>query len=94
MGAAHDMRFHHTAALSELDRGPDADIAKVAASRSAARAAAKDAAPYIHPRLTAIRHTGKDRVPIAITNARKQLAHLITLEAAAAGTGEGSSTAH
>ncbi len=89
-----DMRFHHAAAFAELDRGPDADLDKVATSLSAARAAAKDAAPYIHPRLAAIEHTGKDGGPIAITNAREKLAHLIALEAAAAGVGEGSPTSH
>ena len=89
-----DMRFHHTAALAELDRGPNADLDKVAASLTAARNAAKDAAPYIHPRLAAIEHMGKGGGPIEFTNAREQLAHLITVEAAAAGTGEGPSTAH
>ena len=89
-----DMRFHHAAAIRELDRGSDADFAKVATSLSAARAAAKDAAPYIHPRLAAIEHTGKDGGPIRITDAREQLAHLIALEAAAVGVGEGPSRTH
>jgi hypothetical protein len=89
-----DMRFHHAAAIRELDRGSDADFAKVAASLSAARAAAKDAAPYLHPRLAAIEHTGKDGGPIRITDAREQLAHLIALEAAADGAGQGPSRAH
>jgi hypothetical protein len=89
-----DMRFHHAAAIRELDRGAEADLAKVATSLSAARAAAKDAAPYIHPRLAAIEHTGKDGGPIRVTDAREQLAHLIALEAAASGAGEGSSRAH
>ena len=89
-----EMRFHHAAAMKELDRGADADLTKVAVSLSAARTAAKDAAPYIHPRLAAIEHTGKDRGPIAFTNAREQLAHLIALDAAARGVGEGSPTTH
>ena len=78
-----DMRFHHSAALSELDRGTDADLAKVAASLTAARTAAKDAAPYLHPRLAAIEHMGQGGGPIRITsNAREQLAHLIAVELA------------
>jgi hypothetical protein len=88
------MRFHHAAAINELDRGADADLTKVATSLSAARAAAKDAAPYIHPRLAAIEHTGKDGGPIRVTDAREQLAHLIALEAGADGTGQGPSKSH
>ena len=90
-----DMRFHHSAALAELDRGADADLAKVAASLAAARTAAKDAAPYLPPRLAAIEHMGQGGGPIRITsNAREQLAHLIAVETAAAGTGESSSRTH
>ena len=89
-----DMRFHHAAAIKELSRGQDADLTMVATSLSAARTAAKDAAPYLHHRLTAIEHTGKDRGPIAFTDAREQLAHLITLHAAARGVGESSPTTH
>jgi hypothetical protein len=50
--------------------------------------------PYIHPRLAAIEHTGKDGGPIRVTDAREQLAHLIALEAGADGTGQGPSKSH
>lgn len=37
------------------------------AERSVRLSAAKDAAPYVHPRLAAVEHTGKDGGPIQVT---------------------------
>jgi len=44
-----------------------AQVKKTAGFRQAAQDAARDAAPYIHPKLTAVEHTGKDGGPIEIT---------------------------
>lgn len=41
-----------------------------AGDTQAACSVAKDAAPYIHPRLQAMEHTGPDGGPIAVTVAR------------------------
>lgn len=45
-----------------------AQVKKTAGFRQAAQDAARDAAPYIHPKLTAVEHTGKDGGPIEITH--------------------------
>jgi hypothetical protein len=89
-----DMRFHHSAALAELERGSNADHAKVAASLAAARAAAKDAAPYVHPRLASIEHMGAGGGAIEFTNARDKLALLLAGEAAARDADEHPVTSH
>lgn len=44
-----------------------AQVKNTAGFRQAAQDAARDAAPYIHPKLTAVEHTGKDGGPIEIT---------------------------
>lgn len=43
----------------ELEKGVGADQVKISQSLQAAREAARDAAPYLHPRLSAIQYTGK-----------------------------------
>jgi hypothetical protein len=43
---------------------PDAKIRTVIKLREMAQAAAKDAAPYVHPRLSAIEHKGGDGSPL------------------------------
>jgi len=53
-----DMRFHFERAAAERAKGIDADVALIARELAAARDAAKDAAPYMHPRLQAIAHSG------------------------------------
>lgn len=60
------MRFHYGAANAELARGKEADVQALVNSFDAAREAAKDAAPYIHPRLQAHEHKGPDDGPIRI----------------------------
>lgn len=41
-----------------------ATVKKTVGLRQAAQDAARDAAPYIHPRLAAVEHTGKDGGPV------------------------------
>jgi hypothetical protein len=53
-----DMRFHYARAGAERLKGREADLTVIARELAAARDAAKDAAPYIHPRLQAIAHSG------------------------------------
>ena len=53
-----DMRFHFARATDERAKGSGGDMAFVAAELASARSAAKDAAPYIHPRLQALAHSG------------------------------------
>ena len=53
-----DMRFHFARATVERAKGRDADILLIAKELSAAREAAKDAAPFMHPRLQAVAHSG------------------------------------
>ena len=53
-----DMRFHYARAAVERAKGSNADVSLIAAELVSARDAAKDAAPYMHPRLQAIAHTG------------------------------------
>jgi hypothetical protein len=45
------MRFHHARAEVETAKGSEADPAVIATELALAREAAKDAAPYLHPRL-------------------------------------------
>lgn len=44
-----------------------AEVRKAAGFRTMANDCARDAAPYVHPRLTAVAHTGKDGGPIQVT---------------------------
>src|SRR5437868_1966616 len=52
------MRFHNAVADRELEKGDVADRAIVGDALRAAHEAARDCAPYLHPRLSAIAHTG------------------------------------
>lgn len=54
------MRFHLVAADKEEARGASADAAKVSAALDKASEAATQLAPYVHPRLQAIEHTGAE----------------------------------
>ena len=45
-----------------------AQVKKTASFRQAAQDAARDAAPYIHPKLAAIEHSGPGGGPIEVTN--------------------------
>lgn len=86
-----DMRFHwdrHQEAMAEK-RADEA-----AKELALARDAAKDAAPYTHPRLAAIEHMGKGGGPIEYSNVRDRLAHLIDREATAGATEPDHPTAH
>lgn len=65
-----NMRVAHTRAMdlealaqlpADADKGsPDWRLAQAVEARKIAQDAAKDAAPYIHPRLATIEHTGPD----------------------------------
>jgi hypothetical protein len=72
-----DMRFHYDRAQQEIAKGLRARKKTIADELSAARTAAKDAAPYVHPRLAAIEHMGKGGGPIEVVDARGKLASLI-----------------
>ena len=48
------MRFHHDVAARELAKGDEMDVERAGKAMTEAREAAKDAAPYVHPRLSNI----------------------------------------
>ena len=79
-----DMRFHYDLYQEALAKQ---DIATAKVELKEARDAAKDAAPYTHPRLAAIEHMGKGGGPIEYSDVRDRLAHLIAREIAANVTG-------
>lgn len=89
-------RMHHHYALAEaqLALGAKADMAKVSAEFAAAHDAAKDAAPYQHPRLASVEHTGRGGGAIEITDARERFAHLVLSHAAAGLAGDGADKPH
>lgn len=82
-----DMRFHYDLYQVAL---ADRDIASAKVELKEARDAAKDAAPYTHPRLAAIEHMGKGGGPIELSDAKDKLAHLVARVATAIGTVTGS----
>ena len=51
------MRYYDSVVDCELEKGEGADRGIIDAALKAANEAAKDAAPYIHPRLSAVEHT-------------------------------------
>ena len=61
-----DMRFHHHRAETEAAKGDKANWEFVAAERQRAREAAKDAAPFVHPKLAATEHKGNLGNPIQV----------------------------
>lgn len=86
-----DMRFHYSAYQEALARSEN----HVAAQELAlARNAAKDAAPYVHPKLAAIEHMGKGGGPIEYTDARDKLSHLIARASDAIDESEDTVTSH
>lgn len=103
------MRFHHKnfedqrAALELIDdvsKDPDVIAARELAKdrlnveASLTLNAAKDAAPYVHAKLTSTQVTGKDEGPIEISDARSKLEHLIAVAAQADEENRTSKTAH
>jgi hypothetical protein len=52
------MRYYHSLAEREMRKGEEADEHIIDAALKAANESAKDAAPFLHPRLSAIEHTG------------------------------------
>jgi hypothetical protein len=69
------MRFHHHRAEAEAAKGNRADWPFVADERQRAREAARDAAPFVHPRLAASEHRGNlgNPVQVIITGSDKGL---------------------
>ena len=67
-----DMRFHYARADAERRKRVGADMKLIAAELAAARNAARDAAPYMHPRLQGIAHSGS--IGITHEEALRQLA--------------------
>ncbi len=59
----HGMREHYKAAEDAAKEDRKDDAAK---SLKEAREFAKEAAPYLHPKLAAVQHTGKDDGPINV----------------------------
>jgi hypothetical protein len=53
------MRHHVSVANRELQKGEEADRGIVDGAFKAANESAKDAAPYLHPRLSAVEHKGE-----------------------------------
>lgn len=86
-----DMRFHyelyHKAKADRDNQGAATELAL-------ARDAAKDAAPYTHPRLASVEHMGKGGGPIEISDARDRLAHLVSREVAAGDAEQDTPTTH
>jgi len=76
-----DMRFRFEMARTELDKGEKANKALVADYLEEARKAAKDVAPYVHPRLQTVQHGGTEGaspIPIKIESLNnEQLNQLI-----------------
>lgn len=70
-----DMRFHFAIAErlmgSITKKSKPAEFKAMSAAMARAREAAKDAAPYLHPRLNSIDHTGG--VAVTFENALKTL---------------------
>src|SRR5262249_37534168 len=58
------MRFHLSIFESEITKGEEADGKTLSLAMDKAAEAARDAAPYVHPRLAAVQHTGADNGPI------------------------------
>jgi hypothetical protein len=52
------MRYYHSLAEREMRKGEEADRHIIDAALKAANESAKDAAPFLHPRLSAVEHTG------------------------------------
>jgi hypothetical protein len=61
------MRFHLSIFEGEVAKGEEADGKALAIAMDKAAEAARDAAPYVHPRLAAVQHTGADNGPITHT---------------------------
>src|SRR6516165_629006 len=57
------MRYYFWVFDRELQKGKEADPAIIDGALKAASESAKDAAPYIHPRLSAVEHSG-DKVSV------------------------------
>jgi hypothetical protein len=60
------MRFHLKAAEDEMAKS-ERNAAEVIKALDKAAEAAHDAAPYVHPRLAAVQHTGANEGPIEHT---------------------------
>jgi hypothetical protein len=52
------MRYYHSLAEREMRKGEEADRHIIDAALKAANESAKDAAPFLHPRLSAVEHSG------------------------------------
>lgn len=85
-----DMRFHYDLYQEAM---ANRDLAVAKAELKEARDAAKDAAPYTHPRLAAVEHMGKGGGPIEYSDAKAKLAHLQSRVAVAGGNGGSSGRA-
>jgi hypothetical protein len=79
-----DMRFHYDLYQEAM---ANRDIASAKAELKEARDAAKDAAPYTHPRLAAVEHMGKGGGPIEFSDVKDKLAHLVDKHAPTGGAG-------
>jgi len=58
------MRYHNQMADRELEKGAKADHDKIEKALHSASEAARDAAPYVHPRLSAIEHARGGQVNV------------------------------
>jgi hypothetical protein len=58
------MRFHLAIFNDEVAKGGEADGKALSVAMDKAAEAARDAAPYVHPRLASIQHGGENGGPI------------------------------
>ena len=65
------MGYYQAQIEAELAKGGKADGDKIAASFTAGRDFAKDAAPYCHSRLGSIEHSGPNKGPISVVDLTK-----------------------
>jgi len=67
-----EMHLHYGIAVKERAKGKNANQALIKEASTAARECAKDAAPYLHPKLASIQHSGN--VHLTHEQALKELA--------------------
>ena len=60
------MRFHLSIFDGEVAKGDEADGKALSIAMDKAAEAARDAAPYVHPRLASIQHAGEGGGPIQL----------------------------
>lgn len=65
------MRYHHDRFKAEIAKGDDADHELAGEEAKRAAEEASKAAPYVHPRLASVAHTGQNGGPIQTVDLTK-----------------------